>query len=707
MAVAFMPSSGGAPATGTGSSSGLTPEEVQILGGLDYANAWKQLETLSGMGEKVVGTAAERSGQQYVFDQLSAMSMDKVVMESYPADSWQHYGTTVTIQSDGNENVPATTYGSCYSIYGTKDKVPYAFGNTNDGKTLVAPVKFLGFGTSAEFAAAGDLSGVIALVHRDDNVQGWPDVVIEEAHLHGASAVVFYGYMAGYDLPDGIKQDSVGGPVPGISISPNSALHIQDLLKAGPVTLKIDGRVDIVSAKFATTTDVAAYMYGTTRPNEYVVISGHMDCWWNGASDDQSSIAAMLEFARLFSKARAEGKFVNERTIVFCSVGGEEMGGPKGTWYNWLVGSYEFVKAHPEIMAGLAVELNMDGVSFMKASGRYWVENTWEVNGLLGKAIRDLGMTGAVGFYNPVWSWTDAWSYAAKGGGSAIQMQWMAGFDQYYHTQFDAMPMQSHDTLDTVLKLHGLLAIRATHVLVLPLEFQYTVDWAAGLLKTEKMTVPSEAVNIDKDLAALTSLRAQAVAANTYGTALTTQYAAAKNPAEKRAVWDKANALNRALIDARRVITPWTLGEGGVMGSWDVFLRSEQHAHDLGYVNQAIAALGKGQTGTGNAISALGYVYTMDWGRSFSREIYLSIFDQMMPETSYMYWGGDFDQQQKYVDVQGIYLGLKDGSMTRGDAQAALIDIRDTQLLPWYEADLGIQAWAWTSGANILDTALP
>jgi len=95
----------------------------------------------------------------------------------------------------------------------------------------------------------------------------------------------------------------------------------------------------------------------------------------------------------------------------------------------------------------------------------------------------------------------------------------------------------------------------------------------------------------------------------------------------------------------------------------------------------------------------------MDWGRSFSREIYLSIFDQMM--NGYMYWGGEFDQQQKYVDVQGIYLGLKDGSMTRGDAQAALIGIRDTQLLPWYEADLGIQAWAWTNGANILDAALP
>ncbi len=705
MAVAFMPSSGGAPTKGTGSSSGLTREEVQILSGLDYANAWKTLETISSMGEKVVGTAAERAGQQYVFDQLSAMKMDKVVKETFPADSWQHYGTTLKIVSNANEDVQTTTYGMSYSTWGYQDHVLYTFGNMNNGKTLVAPVTFVGTGTAAEFAAAGNLNGAIALVHRDDNVQGWPDVVVEEAQLHGASATVFYGYMAGFDLPDGIKQDSVGGPLPALSISPNSALHILDLMSAGPVILQIDGRADMVSSKFAETTNVMAYMYGTTRPNEYVVISGHMDCWWNGANDDQSSIAAMLEFARLFSTARADGSFVNERTLVFSSVGGEEMGGPHGTWYNWLVGSYELVKAHPEIMAGLAVELNMDGVSFMKTSGRYWVENTWEVNGLVGKAISDLGLTGAVGFYNPVWSWTDAWSFAAKGGGSAVQLEWAAGFDSYYHTQYDTMPQQSMATLSWVLQLHTLLAIRATHAFILPIEFQYTVDWAAGLLKTEKMSIPSEAANIDKDLTALSSLRTQAVAANTYGATLTAQYAAAKNAAQKKVIWDKANAFDKALIDARRIITPWTLGEGGAMGSWDVFLRSEQNAHDLGFLNKAIAALEKGQTGI--ATVTLESVYTMDWGKYFSRAVYVSIYDQMMPGTSYMYWGGDFDQQQKYIDVQGVYLGLKDGSLSDAGALATLTSIRSSQLVPWYETALGAQASAWTSGAGILDAAVP
>jgi len=265
------------------------------------------------------------------------------------------------------------------------------------------------------------------------------------------------------------------------------------------------------------------------------------------------------------------------------------------------------------------------------------------------------------------------------------------------------MPLQDPEPFDLVLRLYTLMGIRSAHALVIPLEFQYTVDWAASFLKSEKMTVPSEAKNIDKDLAALTALRTQAVAANKYAASLNAQYAAAKKPAEKTAIWEKANALNRALIDARRIITPWTLGEGGLMGSWDVFLRSDQHAHDLGCIDSAIAALNRGRTS--NALAALGTVYTMEWGKYFSRGSYLDTFNNMM--NTFMYWGDDFDQQQAYVDVHWIYLGLKDGSLSGPDALNALKSIRNDQLIPWFEADLQIQAWAWTSGAGILDAAVP
>ena len=91
----------------------------------------------------------------------------------------------------------------------------------------------------------------------------------------------------------------------------------------------------------------------------------------------------------------------------------------------------------------------------------------------------------------------------------------------------------------------------------------------------------------------------------------------------------------------------------------------------------------------------------MEWGRHFSRHTYLTLFDAMV--NTFMYWGDDFDQQQAYVDVQGIYLGLKDGSVTKADALRDLTWIRDAQLLPWFQEDLRTLAWAWTLAAAVLD----
>jgi hypothetical protein len=698
-----VPATTGAPAIGTGKSSGLSAQELKLLGGLNLDNAWNQLGYLSSLGEKVAGSPAERSAQQYVYDQFSAMPMDEVWWETFPVAYWEHYGTTVRIVSNANEPIVATAYGDSPSIWGKDNNVPYYFGNRDGGKVLVANVVDAGHGTAAEFDGVGDLSGMIALVHRDDNVQGWPNTAAVEAGYHNAAAILFYGYYAGADNPVGIKQDSVFSPIPAISISPNSAAHIQELMIAGPVTLEISGRVDFHPK--GESVNVAAVMWGTTKPDEYVVISGHIDTWWSGSNDDQSSIAAVLEYARLFSAARAAGTFTNERTLIFCSVGAEETGGIDNTWYNWLVGSYEFVTAHPEIMKGLVVELNMDGVSMPRASGKYWAESTWEVNGFLKQAISDVGLAGLLSYYNPIYSWTDAWSYGAKGGGSTVQMiGWESGYDWTYHTALDNMDIQSKTVLNMVLKLYVVMASRAVNALVLPMDFVSTCDWAAGYLVTEKATMPvSQAANIDAASKALSSLRTSAQAMNAYAATLKSAFANAKGPVEKAKIEAKADALNRAMIDARKIITPYTFGEGGTMGSWDVFLRTEQHSHDYGFVTAAVNWLKKNQES--NALKSLESVYTMEWGKVYSRETYVRTFNDMM--NVYMYWGAAFDQQQKYVDVQGVYLGLKAGSMTNADAISQLTWIVNNQLVPWYAEDIGTLDWAWSEGSAILAGALP
>ncbi len=148
------------------------------------------------------------------------------------------------------------------------------------------------------------------------------------------------------------------------------------------------------------------------------------------------------------------------------------------------------------------------------------------------------------------------------------------------------------------------------------------------------------------------------------------------------------------------------------MGSWDVFLRSDQHVNDLSYIDAAISALyrGRGQTLRGRvrtarrAITALEKVYSMEWGRLFSPEVYYAVMAWMINDA--MYWADDFDQQQAYVDVHWIYMGLKDGALSTDDAINALENIKNTQLIPWLEEDLETLEWAWTNAAYILESAL-
>lgn len=97
---------------------------------------------------------------------------------------------------------------------------------------------------------------------------------------------------------------------------------------AGSVSLKaqrVDQNID--------TENVAAFLEGTDKKEEVLVISAHLDHIGisangeinNGADDDGSGTVSLLELAEAFSKAKADGKGPR-RSILFLNVTGEEKG---------------------------------------------------------------------------------------------------------------------------------------------------------------------------------------------------------------------------------------------------------------------------------------------------------------------------------------------------------------------------------------------
>jgi Zn-dependent M28 family amino/carboxypeptidase len=129
-----------------------------------------------------------------------------------------------------------------------------------------------------------------------------------------------------------------------------------------PIRLDAKANFDIrIAHRQIQSKNVVAKLEGTDKKDEYVVYSAHWDHLgrdttikgdqiFNGAADNASGCAALLDIADAFTKLPAPPK----RSILFLSVTAEEKG---------LVGS-KYYAAHPLYpLAKTAANINMDGIN--------------------------------------------------------------------------------------------------------------------------------------------------------------------------------------------------------------------------------------------------------------------------------------------------------------------------------------------------------
>jgi carboxypeptidase Q len=108
--------------------------------------------------------------------------------------------------------------------------------------------------------------------------------------------------------------------------------------------------------------NVVAEIRGSEKPNEYVVLSAHLDSWdsSSGATDNGTGTITMMEAMRILKQTYPAPK----RTIVVGHWGGEEQG---------LIGSGAFATDHPEIVSGLQASFNQDNgtwrIEYIKTQG--------------------------------------------------------------------------------------------------------------------------------------------------------------------------------------------------------------------------------------------------------------------------------------------------------------------------------------------------
>lgn len=100
------------------------------------------------------------------------------------------------------------------------------------------------------------------------------------------------------------------------------------------------------------TYNTVADIVGTEKPDEYIIVSGHLDSWngpgSQGATDNGTGSSVTLEAARLLMAAGAKPK----RTIRFILWTGEEQG---------LLGSREWVKQNEDLLPRISAVFVDDG----------------------------------------------------------------------------------------------------------------------------------------------------------------------------------------------------------------------------------------------------------------------------------------------------------------------------------------------------------
>ena len=105
--------------------------------------------------------------------------------------------------------------------------------------------------------------------------------------------------------------------------------------------------------------NVIATLPGTEKPDEWVVVSSHLDSWHQvtGTTDNGTGTTTTMEAARILTAIGAKPK----RSIKFCLWGGEEQG---------LLGSAGFVKRHRAEMTKVAACFNHDtGTNWAQSLG--------------------------------------------------------------------------------------------------------------------------------------------------------------------------------------------------------------------------------------------------------------------------------------------------------------------------------------------------
>jgi hypothetical protein len=286
---------------------------------LTDTTAWNILETLtSEVGPRPIGSASYDRSRDWAVAKLKALGFTNVHAETFPKPAWIRGAESAEIVGARPQKLAVLGLG-------------YSLPTPRGG--IEAPVAV--FGSYAEMLAQppGSLKGRIVLVNqpmtRTQDGAGYGSAVEArngdgEAAKRGAVAYLVRSISTGTNRSP--HTGSTWGPGPHI---PCAALGVPDADMVASlarretvrIRLNLQSSVDGNAVAF----DVSGEIKGSAKPDQVVVIGGHLDSWdpGTGALDDGAGLAITTAAAKLIGDLPAHPR----RTIRVVWWGSEENGG--------------------------------------------------------------------------------------------------------------------------------------------------------------------------------------------------------------------------------------------------------------------------------------------------------------------------------------------------------------------------------------------
>lgn len=396
-------------------------------------------EATSTIGHRLSGSENGTRAETFAYEFLKKGGLKDIAYQEFEFDGWQRESINLSIESnDQIDSIEAVSLA--YSALDVD---------------LSAPVVDGGSGLAHNFPEGSDsFQDKIALIYLgilEDEPDGSINLhrtrKVENAYNAGAKGVIFYNRV-----PKGVLMTGTASftgqvlPIPVACISYEDGFALREKLSGGELVvanIQMQNSSETRKAR-----NVIATIQGSEKPEEVILIGGHLDSWdlAEGAIDNGIGSFAILDIARTFKSLNLKPA----RTIKFVMFMGEEQG---------LFGSKRMVAKMPESeLAKIKMMVNIDMAGNPQGFNATGHEALAKYLDSVGQIIHEIDTTFENNHQDAVWLASDHRPFLMKGiPFTTLNSQLESKVYDCYHANCDDIELVNEEHIRNTVRFTGML----------------------------------------------------------------------------------------------------------------------------------------------------------------------------------------------------------------------------------------------------------